>query len=196
MTKFSTLLAAGGLTAAAGLLAAPIALAQNAPAEAPVETVTEFMADYVPTECMIQFGYVETGSLPEQLAQDFERTMDKVMVNQSVTNCDAVTGTDDGETRNFNFIRAEDGVYKVITESTSVYDEEIGAHVFEVLGVRFIPISADGELDVSNATTMRSIASGVCEVDEPEEPYNVFCEFAAMGDDGSELAVGQLSYLY
>ena len=178
------------------LLSAPTAPAQNAPEEAPTKTVTEFMADYIPTECTVQFGYVETGSLPGQLAQDFEQTVDKVMVNQPITNCDAATGTDDGETRNFNFISAENGLYKVITESASVYDEEIGAHVFKVLGVRFIPINADGKLDVSNATTMRSIASGVCEANQPEDPYNVFCEFAAMGNDGSKLAVGQLSYFH
>ena len=182
---------------AAGLLvSAPISLAQNVPEEAPTETVTEFMTNYSPTECTVQFGYVETGRLPKQLAQDFERTMDKVMVNQPAANCDATTGTDNGETRNFNFIRAENGFYKVITESASVYDEEISAHVFKVLGVRFIPIDADGELDVSNATTMRSIASGICEANELEDPRNVFCEFAAVSDDGSKLAVGQLSYFY
>lgn len=182
---------------ATGLLgSAPISLAQNVPEAAPTETVTEFITNYSPTECTVQFGYVETGSLPEQLSQDFERAMDKVMISQPAANCDATTGTDNGETRNFNFIRAENGFYKVITESASVYDEEISAHVFKVLGVRFIPINADGELDVSNVTTMRSIASGVCEANEIENPHNVFCEFAAMGNDGSKLAVGQLSYFY
>ena len=197
MTKFSTLLAAGGVMGATSLLgSAPISLAQNAPKEAPTEAVTEFMTNYNPTECTVQFGYVETVRLPEQLARNFERTMDKVMVSQPVANCDATTGTDNGETRNFNFINAENGFYKVITESTAVYDEEISAYVFKVLGVRFIPIDTDGELDVSNATTMRSIASGICEANELDDPHNVFCEFAAMGNDGSKLAVGQLSYFY
>ncbi|MGB3299030.1 MAG: hypothetical protein WBA76_12230 [Phormidesmis sp.] len=192
MTKLSTLLATGGLTAWASLLAAPMAFAQSAPTEA----VTEFMADYVPTDCTVQFGYVATGSLPQQLAQDFEQTMDKVMINQPLTSCDATTGTDDGDTRNFNFIHADDGVYKVITESASAYDEASGTYRFEVLGVRFIPIDAEGELEASKAVTMRAIADGVCEVDDPADPYSVFCEFATIGDDGSELAVGQLSYLY
>lgn len=202
MAKFSKLLATGSLTAATSLLwTAPIALANPLQArilqkEANLADISEFMTNYAPTECTIQFGYVETENLPQRLAANFTQTMDSVMVNQPVSDCEAVTGTDDGETRNFNFIRAQQGVYKVITESAATYDEEDFVYRVKVLGVRFIPINQEGALDPDQARTFLSIGAGNCEIDKTEDPYDVFCEFATMDSNPAELAVGQLSYFH
>ncbi len=156
----------------------------------------EFMSDYVPTECTVQFGYVARNDLPERLAQDFTETMDAVMLDQPVSECDAITGTDDGETKNFNFAHAHQGIYKVITESEPTYDEKNSLYLFNVVGVQFTPITAEGELQIDQVQMLLSIGSGICETDDPDLPYNIFCEFAAAGENQGELAVGHLSYLY
>jgi hypothetical protein len=198
MTQFFALLAISGVIAASTLTPC-IAYAQEDPSENASENVpeaasSEFMADYAPTECIVQFGYVARNNLPERLAQNFTQTMDAVMLNQPVADCDAITGTDDGETKNFNFARADQGVYKVITESAPTYDEQSSLYVFKVMGVQFTPINAEGQLEV--APILLPVGSGLCETDDPEVAYNVFCEFAAVGVDERELAVGHLSYLY
>jgi hypothetical protein len=181
MTQFFALLAISGVIAASTLTPC-IAYAQEDPSEnAPEAASSEFMTDYAPTECMVQFGYVARNDLPERLAQNFTQTMDAVMLNQPVADCDAITGTDDGETKNFNFARADQGVYKVITESAPTYDEQSSLYVFKVMGVQFTPINAEGQLEVGNAPILLSTGSGLCETDDPEVPYNVFCEFAVVG---------------
>ncbi len=200
MPKFSAWAIALKGFAIAGLFAASnpaIVFAQeDTLADATAPATPEFMSDYVPTECTVQFGYVARDNLPERLARNFTETMDAVMLNQPVSECDAITGTDDGETKNFNFAHAHQGIYKVVTESEPAYDEQNGIYVFKVMGVQFTPITAEGELQVANAQMLLSIGSGICEADDPEIPYNIFCEFAAVGENDSELAIGQLSYLY
>jgi hypothetical protein len=196
MTQFFALLAISGVIAASTLTPC-IAYAQEDSSENVPETASpEFMTDYAPTECMVQFGYVARNNLPERLAQNFTQTMDAVMLNQPVANCDAITGTDDGKTKNFNFARADQGVYKVITESAPTYDEQSSLYAFNVIGVQFTPINAEGQLEVGNAPILLPIGSGLCETDNPEVPYNVFCEFAVAGVDERAIAVGHLSYFY
>lgn len=196
MTQFFALLAISGVIAASALTPS-VAYAQEDPSEnAPEHASSEFMSDYVPTECIVQFGYVARNDLSERLAQDFTQTMDAVMLNQPVADCDAITGTDDGETKNFNFARADQGVYKVITESAPTYDEQNSLYVFNVIGVQFTPINAERQLEVGNTQMLISIGSGLCETDDPEIPRNIFCEFAAAGVDEREIAVGQLSYFH
>lgn len=158
------------------------------------EDTPKFIADYVPTECTVQFGYVARGDLLAQLAQEFAQTMDALMLNQPIAECDAITGTDDGKTKNFNFAHANSGIYKVITKSTPTYDEQNSLYTFDVIGVQLTPISAEGDLEPSK--TLLSVSSGLCEADSLEAPQNVFCEFAAIGANEGELAVGQLSYFH
>lgn len=182
------------LLALSGLIGTPIA-AQNAPAQAPA---VEFMSDYIPTDCTIQFGYAtaDTTETAQSFTQDFERTMDAAIDDYPEASCDAIVGTDSGESRNFNFIQAEQGVYKVVTKSRDRYDTETNTYMFDVLGVRFIPIDNAGELDASRAKTMFAIAGSTCLMDELEEPYSAFCEFAATDTETGDIAIGQLNYLY
>ncbi len=187
ITTFPTLLATGGF-----FLSALTTIAQAAP------VATEFMSDYVPSECAIRLGYATANAadLSQTLDQDFEQAVSTVVEDQPITLCDAVIGTDSGESRNFNFIHADEGVYKIVTESTYRYDEESTTYVFNVLGVRFIPIATEGTLDASGATTMFALTGSVCATDTLDEPFEVRCEFAAVDSDEGEITAGQLSYAY
>lgn len=187
MTKFSMLLA-GGL-----LISAPNAVAQSAPT-----AVTEFMSDYIPTECTIQFGYIGSNEsdLSQALNQNFGQAVGTVVENQPITLCDAVIGTDSGESRNFNFIHADESVYKVVTQSDYRYDAETETYLFDTLGIRVIPITTEGTLDTSNTTTMFAVAGSTCAIDKLEEPFEVLCEFAATDAAPGEIAAGRLRYVY
>ena len=180
MVKFSDLMAAGSLAIMTSLIfpsvvsAEPLQAVPVAQGTTVSADIASFMSNYAPTECTVQFGYVESGDFRRRLAQNFTRTMDSLMVSQPANACEAVTGTDNGRTRNFNFIRADHGVYKVITRSDYSYDEVNTLYEYEVLGIRFIPINAEGELDPENARTLLSLGQGTCEIDDPEDPFDVF----------------------
>ncbi len=184
------------LLALSSLFAGAPAMAQSEPA-AVVETA-KFMSDYIPTECTVQFGYVEAAatSLTQSFTQNFDQTIDSAIDSQPESICDAVTGTDSGESRNFNFIQAEQGVYKIVTESEGRLDSATANYMFDILGIRFIPINAEGALEASKAQTMFAIEGSTCVTDELEEPYSAFCEFAATDTATGETAVGQMNYLY
>lgn len=186
---------ASALLALSSLFAASPAIAQSEPATA---EVSEFMSDYIPTECTVQFGYVENSSdeTTQSFIQNFGQTIDRTIGSQPESICDAIIGTDSGESRNFNFIQAEQGVYKIVTESEGQLDSQTVNYVFNILGIRFIPINTEGELEASQAKTMFAIEGSNCLLDELEEPYSAFCEFAAADTETGEIAVGQMNYLY
>lgn len=183
------------LLAISALFISSPAIAQSQPVAA---EVAEFMSDYIPTECTVQFGYVENSSdeTTQSFIQNFGRTIDSAIVSQPESICDAIIGTDSGESRNFNFIQAEQGIYKIVTESEGRLDSQTVSYVFDILGIRFIPINAEGELEASQAKTMFAIEGSNCLLDELEEPYSAFCEFAATDTETGEIAVGQMNYLY
>ena len=186
---------ASALLALSSLLMGAPAAAQSESAAAEVD---EFVSDYIPTECTVQFGYVEDNNdeIIQSFIQNFGRTIDSAISSQPESICDAIIGTDSGESRNFNFIQAEQGVYKIVTESEGRLDAETVSYVFNVLGIRFIPINAEGELEASQAKTMLAIEGSNCLLDELEEPYSAFCEFAVTDTKTDKIAIGQMNYLY
>jgi len=186
---------ASALLALSSLLLSSPAVAQSEPVAA---EAAEFISDYIPTECTVQFGYVEDNDdkIIQSFIQNFGRTIDSAISSQPESICDAIIGTDSGESRNFNFIQAEQGVYKIVTESEGRLDSETVSYVFDVLGIRFIPINAEGALEPSLAKTMFAIEGSNCLLDELEEPYSAFCEFAATDTTTGEIAIGQMNYLY
>ena len=187
MTQFSALLGAVGLLVSAP---AAIALAQESPVlEAPASSdIVQFLSDSAPAECTIQTVSIPSET-PEQNAQ-------AILATAPAMPCDAVSGTDDGSSRNFNFLNVSgNNFYKVITSSTPVAETEDDIYQFSVEGVKVVPLNQAG--DAANLNEIEYLypsGNQVCMADATEQPRSVVCTFTV--EDAGNVLVGQLSYVW
>ena len=110
--------------------------------------------------------------------------------------CDAVSGTDDGNSRNFNFLNlSSSNFYKIITSSAPVADAEDETYQFSVQGVKVVPIDEAG-----NAASLETVEylfpsdDQVCTADAVEQPRSVTCNFEVKA--ANTVLIGQLKYVW
>jgi hypothetical protein len=209
MIKYSALLALiGSFFTAIGILFDPAQAQLNATASPTTPTpqttpqsaaITEFLSNHSAVNCNIQFDYVEPvesqrSRIRADLNQQFSATITNTLAGQTPIGCNAIIGTDSGNTRNFNFIQTEQGVYKVITESAYRYDATTGQYTFPIVGFLYVPIDATGSLMTGNSTMLNAISDSHCKTDALLAPTTVSCLFAVTNPASNALAMGQLSY--
>lgn len=185
--KFPALLTVIGLIVSAPLSLAAAAFAQSEPQNIQ-QGVVEFMADTQPSVCNLQVANV---SVDEAAAFTTD-----VLNNAGaqITSCEAVIGTDDGNSKNFNFLNlAEDQYYKVITESEAEFDPNSGLYGFSVLGIKIVPLDASGNaVNLADVEYLYPSDTSYCLTDVETEPHAVTCLFKVESND--EVLVGRLDY--
>ncbi|MEM6450130.1 MAG: hypothetical protein AAF703_07445 [Cyanobacteria bacterium P01_D01_bin.105] len=181
MRKFPVLLAAVNL-----VVAAPIAAAQEETLSQP--NVIQFLSDSAPAECTIQTVAIPSEA-PAQSTED-------IFMDVPETLCDAVSGTDDGSSKNFNFLNLSgSNFYKVITSSEPVADTEGETYQFSVEGVKIVPLDAEGNTaNLSEVDYLYPADSQVCIADAVDQPRSVICTFEVK--DAENVLLGQLKYLW
>lgn len=212
MTKLRSVLVFSGVI----LLAAPVNAAEfppasdsvepaiptpNTPAAAPApDAIVEHIEDYAPTECTGQISYTndttEIANRLTSLTQNFSQTVESILASTSTVDCAAVTGTLTDTTQNINYLHDTKGVYKVLTsaEPTESNTEEY-IYTFDILGVRYIPYTAETTLDTANSNMLRAIG-GTCTIDDLNYPYEADCTFAVTDETNSMLSIGKLHYYF
>ncbi len=185
--KFPALIAATGLTVSAPLVFASAAFSQSKP-QSTQQSVVEFMADSQPSACSLQVANVSIDQA-EAFTTDVLDT-----VGAPITNCEAVSGTDDGDSKNFNFLNlTEDQYYKIITESEAEFDPDSGLYGFSILGVKIVPLNADGSAaDLSEVEYLYPSDAGYCLADVATEPHELTCLFEV--ESNNQVLVGRLDY--
>lgn len=187
--KFPALLAATGLMVSAPLAFASAAFAQSEPQNIQ-QSIVEFMADTQPSACSLQVANV---SIDE--AEAFTtNVLDNV--GAPITSCEAVSGTDDGDSKNFNFLNlTEDRYYKIITESEAEFDPDSGLYSFSILGVKIVPLNADGNAaNLSEVEYLYPSDTSYCLTDVATEPHAVTCLFEV--ESNNQVLAGQLNYAW
>jgi len=184
MTKFSALLATASLLV--------FSLTATAQESAEPASITQFLSDSAPAECTIQVT-----SLPRI---DAEQSATDILSAVPITPCDAVSGTDDSNSKNFNFIDLTgNNIYKVITASAPIAETESQTeretHEFSVAGVKVVPLDEDGgETSIREIEYLYPHAEQVCITDAIEQPRSVVCTFEVQ--EAGNVLVGQLSYAW
>ena len=207
MTKLSALIAAVLIAAGPAALAQPLPqkIAQGTPTESstsesstsessdaepdiPEPGVTQFLSDNAPAECSLQVTAVT-------LEESNQPTAD-ILATVPLLPCDAVSGTDDGNSRNFNFLNlSSSNFYKIITSSAPVADAEDETYQFSVQGVKVVPIDEAG-----NAASLETVEylfpsdDQVCTADAVEQPRSVTCNFEVKA--ANTVLIGQLKYVW
>lgn len=181
MTKFSALLATTGL-----IVSAPLAIAQETPTQS---TITQFLSDSAPATCNIQVIAVTL--------EASEQTTTDILNAVPATPCDAVSGTDDGDSKNFNFLNLSgSNFYKVITSSTPIDETKEADYQFSVEGLKVVPLDEAGNAaNLSEVEYLYPADSHVCTTDAVEQPRSVVCTFKVKEADNNVL-VGQLNYTW
>ena len=193
MFQLPTILAFAGILTTAPI-AGPIALAQEvvdsytAPVAEDV-SVTELINNNAPQECGVQLGYFEGDDFDKVGTQSVE----SLLVDNPLRLCNVVTATDSGQTKNFNFVVNNSALYKIITESETVTPTASTPDAFTVLAIQIVPMDASGNLDQSEIIQLLDINDGTCEVDSPNDPQQVTCEFVSISQQ-SRAAMGRLTY--
>ena len=187
MIKFPALLAATSLMVFAPLAVASTAFAQSKPQNIQ-QSVIEFMADSEPSNCSLQVANVSIDQA-EAFTTD---VLDNV--GAPITSCEAVIGTDDGDSKNFNFLNlAEDRYYKVITESEPEFDADSGLYGFSILSVKIVPLDADGNAaNLSDVEYLYPSDTSYCLTDVATEPHAVTCLFEV--ESNNQVLAGRLDY--
>ena len=182
MNKLFVLSAAMGFFFPSALIST--AFAQDQP---PQPEITQFLSDSAPAECTIR----ATAIAPEAPNEDISAALDSV----ELTPCEAVSGTDDGNSKNFNFLNLTDSnYYKIITTSEPAAEIENDSYAFSVQGVQVIPIDEDGNsIDLSEVDYLFPASEQTCIASSLEQPRNVVCNFAVRTVD--ELFVGEIVYV-
>jgi len=190
MTRLFAQIATSGLIAIAPFASATVAFAQASPDITTDDSsnVTDFLIDYVPNNCTVQLGYFEG----DEVAVVGTQSVEALIAENPLLPCNSITGSDNGTTKNFNFVSENSAVYKLITASNPV-SPATNPNVFTVLAMQIIPLDGEGAPSPEDIIQLSTINEGVCEVDSVEAPQAVVCEFTALSDMPSA-AMGRLSY--
>ncbi|MFK8185954.1 MAG: hypothetical protein AB8B99_21465 [Phormidesmis sp.] len=184
MTKFSALLATAGLVA----VSAPLALAQETLPPATAAAITQFLSDSAPAACTIQVISVPL--------EESEHNTTDILSTVPAIPCDAVSGTDDGDSKNFNFLNVSgNNFYKVITSSAPITETANETYQFSVEGVKVVPLDEAGNAaNLSEVEYLYPADTQVCTADAIEQPRSVVCTFEVKEE--SNVLVGQLNYAW
>ena len=177
--------ATAGFATAGLMVAAPVALAQTTLDQ---PSVTQFLSDSAPAECTIQVTSVDP--------VDAERDAADILSDIPTTPCEAVHGTDDSNSKNFNFLNLTDSnFYKVITTSAPVDERRSEKFQFLVEGVKVVPLDEEGNaVALSEVEYLYPNDEQVCTTDAIEQPRSVVCTFEVK--EAGNILVGQLSYAW
>ena len=197
MFQLPTLLAFAGILSTVPTTG-PVAIAQAVESYTePVAediAVTELINNNDPNECGVQLGYFEG----DDFAKVGTQSVESLLVDNPLRLCNIVTATDSGQTKNFNFVVNNSALYKIITESETATPDVSASDAsapdaFTVLAIQIVPMDEAGNLDQSETIQLLEIDDGACEVDSPNNPQQVTCEFVAISQQPSA-AMGRLTY--
>ena len=185
MNKLFTILAASVI--ASGSVSAQETPSQTPSQTSPEASVTQFLFDSAPTECTLKV----TAVIPEAA----NRPITDILAEISSMPCEAVSGTDDSSSKNFNFLNlSERNFYKVITESEPIAAVTDDAYQFSVEGVKVVPLDEAGNVvSLQDVEYLFPSDEQTCIADAVEEPHNVVCTFKVI--EANNVLVGQLQYV-